>query len=119
MGNKARKYCAKFPCRNMAEPGSAHCTEHQAARAPKETDPFYLSPQWRRFRSWYLSRHPLCKMCQAIGFMTPAVIVDHVVELKDGGAPFDENNAQSLCWACHNRKTAKEKQKRGLTVYVY
>jgi len=58
-------------------------------------------------------------MCQAEGRTVVAVIVDHVVEIKDGGASFSEDNAQSLCHACHNRKTAKEKEKRGGSVYSY
>ncbi len=61
---KSNKYCASFPCSNIAEPGSPYCKEHQPARAPKETDPFYLSVQWRRFRQWYLGRHPLCEQCE-------------------------------------------------------
>jgi len=51
-------------------------------------------------------------MCQADGRLEPAVMVDHVVEIKDGGALTDEGNAQSLCRLCHQRKTADEKQKR-------
>jgi 5-methylcytosine-specific restriction protein A len=119
MPGKPPKYCAAFPCRNVAAPGSAYCKEHRPAPARKETDPFYLSPRWRRFRNWYITAHPLCELCLAEGREEGAVIVDHRTELKDGGAPFDENNAQSLCGACHNRKTAEEKQKRGAIVYSY
>ena len=119
MASKPNKYCIKFPCRNMAIPGSAYCAKHQPAKAHKDADPFYTSVRWRRFRDWYIGKHPLCEMCQAEGREVTAVIVDHIVELKDGGAPLDEDNAQSLCRACHNRKTATEKQKRGLKVYEY
>jgi 5-methylcytosine-specific restriction endonuclease McrA len=38
--------------------------------------------------------------------------VDHIIELKDGGAPLSEDNAMSLCARCHNQKTADEKRKR-------
>lgn len=116
---KPRKYCRAFPCKNMAEPGSSYCLEHRPAPAPKQADDFYLSPEWRRFRDWFISKYPLCKKCSAYGFITPAKIVDHIVELKDGGALFDESNTQSLCHACHNRKSAKERKKRGLSVYSY
>lgn len=119
MTSKARKYCGQFPCPNMAQPGSAYCKDCQPKPAHKDTDPFYLSPAWRRFRDWYIAKHPLCETCLADGYQVPAVIVDHIIELKDGGAPFDEDNAQSLCRACHNRKTAKERHKRGASVYSY
>lgn len=42
-----------------------------------------------------------------------AVIVDHVVELKDGGAELSPDNSMSLCRSCHNKKTAREKKRRG------
>lgn len=140
MATKPRKYCASWPCRNLSVPGSSYCTEHQArTRARfcriqgcpdmaltgssfckqhqpewtvKLADAFYVSVGWRRFREWYIANHPLCAECERQGKLVPGVIVDHVVELKDGGAPFDENNAQSLCRACHAYKTETERRKR-------
>jgi len=46
-------------------------------------------------------------------------MVDHIIELKDGGAPLDERNVQALCRTCHGKKTSIEKQKRGAKAYVY
>ncbi len=34
--------------------------------------------------------------------------VDHVKPIRDGGAPYDLDNLQSLCPACHARKTRME-----------
>jgi len=112
MANKSRKYCAAFPCPNLAIPGSSYCQEHQPARAPKETDPFYLSVRWRRFRDWYIGKHPLCEQCEREGRLTRAVMVDHVIEIKDGGALTSEENALAMCWKCHGVKTAKAKNHR-------
>lgn len=42
MPNKPRKFCAAYPCRNLAVNG-AYCAEHRPAAPAKETDPFYLS----------------------------------------------------------------------------
>ena len=103
----------------MADPGSAYCKDHMPPPAHKEADPFYLSPAWRSFRGWFISHHPLCSECERHGETVQGVIVDHIIELKDGGEPFDEGNAQTLCAACHNRKTAKERRKRGRVVYEY
>jgi 5-methylcytosine-specific restriction endonuclease McrA len=40
------------------------------------------------------------------------LIADHIVEITDGGARFDVANGQTLCLACHNRKTARQKASR-------
>ena len=109
------RYCLRFPCRSFAEPGSAYCAQHRPARAPKEADPFYLTVRWRRFRNWYLAQHPLCEMCEREGRQTIATMVDHVTEIKDGGALTDEENAQSLCSKCHAMKTSMTKNHRKLT----
>ena len=36
---------------------------------------------------------------------------DHVVPLRDGGAPWDMANLQSLCRSCHIDKTAGENRR--------
>jgi 5-methylcytosine-specific restriction protein A len=110
--NKPRKYCKAYPCSNLAEPGSAYCAEHKPAAPTKETDPFYLSVQWRRFRNFYIGKHPLCEQCEREGRLTLAATIDHIVELKDGGKRLAEENAMALCWKCHARKTADERSKR-------
>lgn len=51
-------------------------------------------------------------MCAKFGIATPAVIVDHIKEISDGGSINDPDNLQSLCFACHNKKTADEAVKR-------
>lgn len=112
MANRPPKYCASFPCGNLAVPGSSYCPDHRPARAPKEADDFYVSVAWRRFRSWYLRNHPLCELCRLEGRTTPAMMVDHITELVDGGAPLEEENAMSLCWKCHGLKTSDAKNHR-------
>jgi len=111
MTNKSKKYCAAFPCNQIAVNG-AYCAKHRPAPASKETDPFYLSVRWRRFRAWYLGKHPLCEQCEREGRLTPADMVDHVIEIKDGGNLTSEENAMSLCWKCHAVKTAEAKNHR-------
>jgi 5-methylcytosine-specific restriction protein A len=112
MSNKPRKYCAAFPCNQIAVDG-AYCPAHRPPAPPKETDPFYLSVRWRRFRGWYLKNHPLCERCEAEGRgPVPAQMVDHVLELKDGGERLSEDNAMALCWKCHGIKTAAAQNKR-------
>jgi len=73
---------------------------------------FYQSTEWRKLRAAYRRAHPLCEECLREGRTEPAVIVDHVKEIVDGGAPYDWDNLRSLCLACHNRKTAAERWRR-------
>jgi 5-methylcytosine-specific restriction protein A len=110
---KPVRYCLAFPCPNLAAVGSAYCSTHQPARAPKQVDDFYVTPRWRRFRDWYLANHPLCEQCEREGRDgVPAVMVDHIVELRDGGEQTAEANAMALCWKCHGIKTAAAKKNR-------
>lgn len=58
---------------------------------------------WRRIRERVLSDEPFCRRCGVEG-----VEVDHIVPRSLGGAD-DRQNLQTLCTACHNRKTAEER----------
>ena len=112
---------APTPCRYpgcaavLATPG--YCDRHRVAvhrdygRARRGFDTelgFYKSAQWRAVRAVFLREHPVCSLCAARGRVVAAVVVDHVVPVKDGGARFDVANLQALCVTCHNRKTAQE-----------
>ena len=54
------------------------------------------------------ARNPVCAVCAARGRVVAAVVADHVVPLKDGGARFDWANLAGCCVSCHNRKSARE-----------
>ena len=94
-------------CERCIEYGKAQQRERMAR---KETVPFYLSPRWRRLRDWYIGQHPVCEMCGR----AKATEVDHIRELKDGGAAMSTSNLQALCHRCHMSKTAAERRHRVL-----
>lgn len=52
----------------------------------------------------------LCAPCLALGRYAPAVAVDHVVPVAEGGTN-DPNNLQGICSACHKTKTTEEQQR--------
>lgn len=77
-----------------------------------DSQKFYESTAWRYLRKLKLQRNPMCETCYAEGKITLAKMVDHIIEIRDGGAVLDIENLSSICHACHNKKTAKEKEKR-------
>jgi 5-methylcytosine-specific restriction protein A len=72
----------------------------------------YKTSEWTRLRESYAAQNPLCKHCQQYGIVTPGFIVDHIVEIADGGEKFAWSNLQHLCASCHNVKTGREKVRR-------
>lgn len=81
----------------------------------KRADPFYLSPQWRSFIAAVIKeRGRRCEdpNCQTPGVTGIRIFGDHVVELSDGGAPFDRRNILLRCGSCHTRKTIAMRAKR-------
>ena len=78
----------------------------------RQNQGFYNSKQWRSVRSLYISKNPLCEWCKKQGITAPADVVDHIVEIKDGGDTLSESNLQSLCHAHHNKKSAQARAER-------
>jgi 5-methylcytosine-specific restriction protein A len=68
--------------------------------------------RWQRARLAYLTRHPLCVMCQPR--IVLATVVDHKVPHKGDVMLFwDESNWQPLCASHHNgTKQALERSGR-------
>ena len=61
--------------------------------------------RWRPLRRRTLDRDGWrCRKCGRAGQLQ----VDHIERLEDGGAPWDLDNLQALCRACHIDKTAGE-----------
>jgi 5-methylcytosine-specific restriction protein A len=59
---------------------------------------------WRRLRSAILDTEPLCRPCSAMGRVTVATEVDHVLPRSEGGTD-DQANLQPICHPCHVAKT--------------
>ena len=90
------------------------CRPWQPKRKPFEgyrhhNTEVYQSTAWRKLRAIKLDEGPMCEECARAGRLTPAQMVDHIVTINKGGDALDKNNLQSLCNACHARKSAKDK----------
>lgn len=77
----------------------------------KKVDSFYVSPEWRRCRKEVMEA---CgHRCQWPGCDAKAVIVDHKVAIKQGGAALDRANLWGLCRYHSGIKTADRDLVRG------
>ena len=126
MPTRAQRIC-KYPgCNKVIDyGGSAYCETHRAAQVDNsaklsksydavrpERHKFYHTARWRRVREAYIKKNPLCVMCLTEGKVTQGVIVDHIVEIQDGGDLTSPDNLQTLCRYHHNLKTSQEKKER-------
>jgi hypothetical protein len=82
----------------------------------KRADDFYLSAPWRRLMEEIIrERGRICEDPHCDGRThRPGMRVfgDHIVELKDGGAPLDKRNIMLRCGASHTKKTAAVRAER-------
>jgi 5-methylcytosine-specific restriction protein A len=120
------KPCAKPGCPNLTHgkycEAHAHLEAEDKAQYSKFYDrykrdggaqKFYQSAEWRKLRALKISQTPYCERCYKEGRMTPAEVVDHIVEISDDPSRrLDPSNLAALCIPCHNKKTAESKAGR-------
>ena len=77
--------------------------------APKVAEGFYQSKAWHAAKA--AKRREGNVWCAQCG-STDRLILDHIIERKDGGADLDPSNLEWLCHRHHAAKTAKARAKR-------
>ena len=88
--------------------GGARCERHPREQWVKKADYKRVSGRkLQKQRNDLFCREPLCRCCDAKGFIALAVIRDHITPLGEGGTD-DDANVQPLCQACSDEKTAQE-----------
>jgi len=92
---KAKKPCPSPRCPNLTTGG--FCLDHQ-----KKTERVY-DWNWAKYSKAYLVANPWCSCGR------PSVATDHIKPVARGGSMWDPTNHQPLCKACHNKKTAAER----------
>lgn len=114
MGNRPRRRCSAKLCPNAAT-NRGRCPDHQHTDAdrstPHRTD-VYHSARWRKLRAKVLAERPVCQHERCTQQPTE---VDHIIDLNDGGDPWDEGNLQALCKPHHSAKTARARARRRRT----
>ena len=106
MPNKPMKPCKHRGCPLLTN--EDYCEFHKrlhAAERKSASERGYDS-SWRKARTQYLKENPLCVKCEEEGRITSATVVDHIKPHRGNYNLFwDQNNWQSLCKKCHDRKT--------------
>ncbi len=101
--------CQFEGCPKRAVSGSAYCEEHKAlmekhyeqfSRGYKANERYGY--KWKKIRTRYVHKHPLCEMCLKQGRYVAVEEVHHIVPLSEGGTN-DESNLMSLCRSCHEK----------------
>lgn len=106
------RYCPKHK-KKISTSYSSWSYSHRKAIYGKYQK-FYHSQRWTKLSRSYRSKHPLCVECLKHGRYVKAQVVDHIEPIrtaKGWSNRWNENNFQSLCIACHNRKTEDDKKK--------
>ena len=104
MPRKPKRPCLHPGCPRLTD--QTYCEEHRGQYARESASGRGYDSAWRRARSRYLRRNPLCVECLKEKRLAPATVVDHIIPHRGDMRLFwDENNWQPLCKACHDRKT--------------
>jgi 5-methylcytosine-specific restriction protein A len=61
----------------------------------------------QRDRKQVLAEEPFCRLCLEQGLYVATDVIDHIVNLAEGGSD-DRENKQGLCNPCHDAKTQAE-----------
>jgi len=65
---------------------------------PAQAKP-YRTNAWHKCAAAYLKKHPVCAECGT----APSAIAHHIVEVRNGGLMFAEENLMAVCRSCHKR----------------
>ena len=88
-----------------------YCEKHQKQKKRQErsnrnlNDQYLYGTLWQKSRIRWLSKNPLCRICEENGRTVRAVLIDHIVPHNGDKRLFwDSKNWQSLCNDCHEKK---------------
>ncbi|PEN96603.1 HNH endonuclease [Bacillus cereus] len=123
MPSKPMKPCASPMCAALTR--GKYCSKHQdkvqdSARhydkyiRNKSSRSFYNSRLWKDMRElMYRRDHGLCVQCRSKGIIKIGDVVDHIIPIRvDWSKRLESTNLQTLCHACHNKKTKEDEKKK-------
>ena len=111
-----KRKCVVRGCPNPTIEGTANCQVHawrwRGAPLLSRFDRGYGN-DWTLLRKAHLKDHPYCVACGS----TTHLEVDHIIPFQGREDPrrTDPANLQTLCHACHEKKTVKQGRPGGLS----
>ena len=84
-------------------------------RGEMTIDPRYHTQRWQKLRAMVIRRDGgrcVINGCQVDTTERHRLHVDHIIEVRDGGAFWDETNLQTLCQPHHRAKTLDARARR-------
>lgn len=104
--NSILRPCAQPGCRELVERG--RCSKHSLDRFRGNSSERGYDAAWQRFRSWFVSRHPLCADCEEVGQVNATEEVHHIRKLAEfPELRLVESNCMGLCKSCHSVRTRR------------
>ncbi|PGC80400.1 HNH endonuclease [Bacillus toyonensis] len=123
MPSKPMKPCASPMCAALTR--DKYCEKHQdkvqeSARhydkyiRNKSSRSFYNSRLWKGMRElMYRRDHGLCVQCRSKDIIQIGDVVDHIIPIRvEWSKRLEPTNLQTLCHACHNKKTKEDEKKK-------
>ncbi len=120
-----RKPCRWPGCIRLVGRKERYCPEHRALLSREDAKSRGTAAQrgygarWRKLRLMVLKERPVCAdpfgVHRERGEIALATEVDHIIPRHLGGDDSFEN-LQPLCRSCHARKTAQEREGRGVQI---
>lgn len=111
--SKPASSCPKHGCIGLVRNGVCSVCGQQRKHKDKQYDQRRGSAhargydkRWEKLRGMILRNAPFCVDCEAVGRVTPATEVHHIVAKRDGGTD-EESNLSALCKSCHSKRTSR------------
>ncbi|MBW3492284.1 HNH endonuclease [Bacillus sp. FDAARGOS_1420] len=121
MPSKPFKPCQSIGCNELTR--DKYCSKHQDKVQEntryydkyirnKSSRSFYNSRLWKDMRElMYRRDHGLCVPCRSKDIIQIGDVVDHIIPIRvDWSKRLEPTNLQTLCHACHNKKTKEDEK---------
>src|ERR1700678_2791599 len=90
-------------CGTLTDLGT-YCKDHKPSPARLSSSARGYDSDWRKWRLWFLNRHPICEDCR----IKPSTEPHHVKKLRDyPHLRLVESNCIALCHECHSIRSAR------------
>jgi hypothetical protein len=103
MSNRARMRCRVAGCSELVRGKYCQKHLHDNARSNQETDPCYLTSEWRKFTKWIQMKNCICqRINNGVRCMNPSTLTHHLISPKIAPSRLcDPTNVCALCAGCH------------------